>query len=86
MDDPLENRLLEVPVCGLRLWGSLRHAKLGRRAIKAAEGKARLKVTALTPSTSDQLRLAVIVSMWRRKQGNQVGNQFGKAISKAKGC
>lgn len=85
MDDPLENRLLDGPACGLGLCVSPRHTEPGRRAIKAAEGKARLKVTALNPSNGDQLRLAIIVGVWRRKQGRHVGSKFGKTISKAKG-
>lgn len=66
----------------LSLWVSPGHAELGRRATQAAEGKVRLKVTASNPSNSDQLRLAIIMGVRRRKEGNQVGN----AMNKVKGC
>lgn len=86
VDDQLENRLQEELVCGLGLWVSPGHAELRRRTIKAAEGKARLNITASNPSSGDQLRMATVVGVWRREEGNQVGNKVGRATSKAKGC
>lgn len=45
-----------------------------------------MNVTASNPGGADQLRMATVVGVWRREEGNQVGNQVGRAASKAKGC
>lgn len=76
-----ENRQLTEPVCGFSLLVNRGHAERGRKATKAAEGNVRLRGTASNPSSKDQLRLATVMGIWRRKEDNQVGN----LISKAKG-
>lgn len=86
VDDQLENRPQEELVCGRGPRVSPGHAELRRRTMKAAEGQARLNVTASTLSSGDQLRRATIVGVWRREEGNQVGNKVGRAASRAKRC